>query len=93
VSWIEYLEASGPFTTPLCVAMGFALRWLLKDRGELLVDLKAAHADATSLREKRAEDLENAAREYMQHGEALRNVVREWTLTAREVLRIAGTAR
>lgn len=29
-TFLKILEGAGPFTAPLCVAMGFAIRWLLK---------------------------------------------------------------
>lgn len=36
------LKEAGPFTAPLCAAMGYAIRWLLKDRARLLQVLSAS---------------------------------------------------
>ncbi len=94
--WIEYLQTIGPFTAPLCMFMsigGYAvIKWLLKQQKVLLVELKAARDDATNLREKRVIDREEAAKEYMEHGEAMRTAIREWTQVADNVLKTA-TAR
>lgn len=90
--WFEYLKEAGPFTAPLCMGMSLVIYWLLKDRAEMLVDLKAVREDATALREKRVGDREAAAREYMEQGEATRTAIREWTRRADDVL-TAVTAR
>lgn len=78
----EFLKATGPFSTPLCIGMALAMRWLLgrlKLQGE---ELAASRASETALREKRADDLERAAKEYAEQGEAMRNTMREWTTKA-----------
>jgi len=91
VDFLDYVQQAGPFTAPLCVAMIFAIRWLLKDRERLLGLLTEANNDRMSLREKRAEDLERAANEYRNHGEAMSSSLRDWQTTADAVLqRVPG---
>lgn len=89
--FLKVLEASGPFSTPLCLAMAFAVRWLVKQITELKAELKAERAASTSLRDQRARDLESMAREVGEIGEATRNTMREWTERLRDALhRIGG---
>lgn len=91
MDFLAYIKEAGPFTAPLCIAIVLGMRWLLKDRERLLSLLAEANSDRMQLREKRAEDLERAANEYREHGEAMRDAVREWRAKADAVLeRVAG---
>lgn len=80
------IKEAGPYTAPLCLAMGAAIGWLLKELATARRETREAREDATQLREKRATDLERAAREYAEAGEANRNSMREWTTAAEAVL-------
>lgn len=84
--FLKMLEASGPFSAPLCLAMAYALRWVLKQNADLKLELKTAQGDATKLRDQRAKDLESMAREVGEIGEATRNTMREWTGRLRDTL-------
>jgi len=70
--FVEYLKSVGPFTTPLCVAMSFALWWLDRDRGRILAELKLALLSVAGLQERRAEDLARAVEDYQEHAAAHR---------------------
>ena len=84
--FLSYLQSVGPFSTPLSVAMAFALRWVLKDRTRLLADLKIAQDDRFKLREKRADDLGMAATEYREFGEAQRSTIQGLIDTTKQAL-------
>lgn len=86
MDWLAYIKEAGPFTAPLCVGMVVVIRWLLTDRKRLLDLLEEAEAERRSLRDKRAGELERAAIEYREHGEAMREVMREWSGKAQSVL-------
>ena len=88
--FVAILKEFGPFLLPLCVGMAIAVRWLVTEKTRLEAELKIATADSTSLREKRADDLEKSAREYAEFGEAVRNVMREWTEKIQAVLNSKG---
>lgn len=92
------LQAIGPFTAPLCVALiagGYVvIKWLVDERKTLCADcvadrnrlreeLKISQADNIALRERRAVDLANAAGELQETASAYR----ESTADTREVLR------
>jgi hypothetical protein len=70
--FVEYLKSMGPFTTPLCVAMSYALWWLDRDRGRILAELKLVLTSVTGLQERRAEDLAQAVQDYQEHAAANR---------------------
>jgi hypothetical protein len=89
-AFLDYLQQAGPFTAPLCVAMAYALGWLNKERKRAWIKVDALQKEANALREKRADDLEKAAREYAEFGEATRLTLREWTEQARGVLIARG---
>lgn len=72
----------GPFTAPLCLAMGWAIKWLVKDRARLLDELKAAHEDSRQIRDKRTEDQRAAAAELREYGDAIAHKLAEWTKRA-----------
>lgn len=84
-AFLSYLQHAGPFTAPLCAAMGYALWWMNRERLRAEERVDALRAEATALREKRAGDLEKAAREYAEFGEATRLTLREWTEAARSL--------
>lgn len=88
---ITYLQAVGPFTAPVCVVMAVAtlvgFRWINNERLRERARAEKAEADATQLREKRATDLEKAAREFAQFGEAQRMTLAAWTEAANRMLK------
>ena len=88
--FLSYLQTAGPFTAPLCVAMVYALWWMNRERIRAWEKAEALSDEATKLREKRAEDLEKAAREYAEFGEAVRLTLREWTDEARRATGARG---
>jgi len=83
VNFIEYLQSAGSFTTPLCVAMALAMGWLSKDRERILAELRTALADATSVRERRAEDLAESVTDYQEHAAAHRMALERLTAAVR----------
>jgi hypothetical protein len=60
----------GPFTTPLCAGMGYALYWMAGQMREVRVENKA-------LLMQRAADGTQAALDYAEFGETMRNVLRD----------------
>lgn len=76
------LKEAGPFTTPLCIAMVFALRWLIQDRARVLDELRAAQEDQRAIRDKRTEDQRAAAVELREYGDAISHRLEEWTKRA-----------
>lgn len=56
MDWIAAVKEMGPFTTPLCLAMGYAIKWLLADRKEMKNERDAALKDAQQLRDQRTTD-------------------------------------
>lgn len=89
--FLKYLQDAGPFTAPVCVAMAYALFWMNRERSRALDRLDGLIAEANKLREKRADDLEKAAREYAEFGEATRLTLREWTETAKALIAAKGS--
>lgn len=85
-AFIAILKDFGPFLVPVAIAETYALVWMNRQMARVRQERDDAVADATGLREKRATDLERAAREYAEQGEAMRNVMREWTEKAKAVL-------
>lgn len=92
MDWFDYIKEAGPYTAPLSLAMVVVIRWLLKQLAVRDAALVEANADRMLLREKRADDLLKAADEYRQHGEAMRDGMREWKATADVVLNRAAGA-
>lgn len=90
MDWIAYTKQIGPFSAPLCVFMGVfggaVVRWLLKERSRLLVELKTQAADATGLREKRIDDREAAALEYKESNRVFIEALTRFDLTSKAVL-------
>jgi hypothetical protein len=82
-TFLKYLQDAGPFTAPLCAAMAYALYWMNKERSRAWDTAEKLRVEANALREKRAGDLEKAAREYAEFGEATRLTLREWTDAAK----------
>jgi len=86
-TFLAYLQQAGPFTAPLCAAMAYALYWMNRERLRAWSTAETLRVEANGLREKRADDLEKAAREYAEFGEATRLTLREWTEQARHFAR------
>lgn len=89
-AFLAYLQQAGPFTAPLCAAMAYALWWMNKERTRAWAKVEVLQKEAVELREKRADDLEKAAKEYASFGEATRLTMREWADQARQVLTARG---
>lgn len=77
-AFVAMLKEMGPFTVPVCIALLWALRWLLQDRERLLKDLVESRKDASDLRDKRAEDQKAAARELIETSKAVTHSMQEW---------------
>ncbi len=88
--FLELLKGFGPFTTPLCFAMAFAVNWLIKDRQRLLDQLAASHEDAKQIRDKRTDDQKLAAAELKQYGEAMAHRMEAWGDKAQATLDSLG---
>jgi hypothetical protein len=78
-SFVAMLKDFGPFSTPLCIAMGWALQWLVKDRARLVEELKIAHDDSKAIRDKRTEDQRAAAAELREFADAITHRLEEWS--------------
>jgi len=89
-AFLSYLQQAGPFTAPLCAAMAYALFWMNRERLRAWDKADELSKETTALREKRADDLEKAAREYAEFGEATRLTLREWTEAARAMAARGG---
>ena len=68
--FLKALESMGPFTTPLCVGMAYALYWM---SGQL----KESRGETKALLMQRATDQEQDALSYAEYGETMRNVIRD----------------
>lgn len=84
--FFEALKSFGPFTAPLCLAMGWAIKWLISDRARLQEQLNAAHEDAKTIRDKRTEDQRATATELRQYSEAMAHRMEAWSDRADKVL-------
>lgn len=73
----EILKEAGPYSAPLCLAMGAALKWLAADRARVIGKLEAAIDDANKLRERRADDLLRHSTELREWAEAQVASIRE----------------
>ena len=89
-AFLTYLQQAGPFTAPLCVAMAYALWWMNRERTRAWEKADELQGEVNALREKRAGDLETAAREYAEFGEATRLTLREWTDAAKALMGARG---
>jgi len=78
-SFFAMLKEFGPFTAPLCIAMGWAIRWLITDRQRMQDELKAAHEDSRNTRDKRTEDQRTAAKEFREYSDAIAHRLEEWS--------------
>lgn len=85
-SFFALLKEFGPFTAPLCAAMVWAVQWLVKDRARLLDELKLAHEDSRTIRDKRTEDQRAAAAEFREYGDAIAYRLAEWSKRADRTL-------
>lgn len=77
-TFVATLKEFGPFTLPICILMGWVIKWLLSDRERLLAELKAAREDASVLRDKRTEDQKAAAKELIETSRAVTHSMNEW---------------
>lgn len=70
---LKFLQASGPYSAPLCVAMAVAIKYLLGALAKMETRATTAEADATKLRDRRADDLVAATKAMGEFGEQMRN--------------------
>lgn len=91
---VAMMKEWGPFAVPLCIFMfvtgGAVIRWLLKDRKDILTQLKTATADQITYREKRIGEVTTANREYLEYGQGIQTALGSLTT---EVARLGGAAR
>lgn len=57
MDWSQVLKEAGPFTAPLCAAMGFVIRWLLQDRKQLIAALERSQERERRMSEQRTAEL------------------------------------
>jgi hypothetical protein len=88
--FLTALRDMGPFTTPLCLGMGYAVWWIAGQ-------FKAERGENKALLLKLAEIQTQNATDYAEYGEAMRDVLREnaasiqaFNQRAVEVLRAAS---
>ena len=61
MDWSQVLKEAGPFTAPLCAAMGIAIRWLLLDRKQLIDALEKSQARERQMSEQRTLELRESS--------------------------------
>lgn len=61
MDWSQILKEAGPYTAPLCAAMGIAIKWLLSERTELLAALRRSQQREREMSEKRTQELLESA--------------------------------
>lgn len=88
--FVQWLQALGPFSTPVCVVLALGITWLSKDRGRILDELTAALDDAKGLRESRVNDLRKTADEYREHSLATQKALQQWTEVVNKLLEQRG---
>jgi hypothetical protein len=74
--FLSVLQGAGPFTAPLCAAMGFAIRYLLTALDKMELRALKAENDAMSLRDLRAKELSMSTEAMGEMGEATRERLR-----------------
>jgi hypothetical protein len=73
--FIAVLQAAGPFTAPLCIAMAFAMRYLVTALDKMEARAVTGETDAKGLRDKRTEELVAATRAMGAFGEEMRHSI------------------
>jgi hypothetical protein len=61
MDWSHVLKEAGPFTAPLCAAMGIAIRWLLSDRKQLIEALGRSQERERQMSEQRTLELRESS--------------------------------
>lgn len=75
MNWDEVIKGAGPYTAPLCIAMGVAIKWLLAERQTLVLSVKEALERERQLRDKRTDDLLNSAKLLATSGELVKDAL------------------
>ncbi len=81
------LKEAGPFTAPLCAAVGLALRWLLADRKELIAALSLSQQRERDLSEKRTQELRDSAVALGESAQVIEAALSQHDRRLQEVLR------
>ena len=81
------IKEAGPYTAPLCAAMAYALRWMAARWAAAELEKKELQKKLDELRDSRAIDLVQTAKEHAEIGEATRTVQREQTAAINAVLK------
>lgn len=87
--WSQILKEAGPYTAPMCAAMGLAIKWLLSERKELLAALGRSQQREREMSEKRTQELLESAtamgesalvveRSLEKHDRLLEQVLAKW---------------
>lgn len=77
-TFVATLKEFGPFTLPICILMGWVIRWLLSDRERLLTKIEALQKDQNDLRDKRTDDQKAASKELLETSKAVTHSMNEW---------------
>lgn len=89
MDWSQILKEAGPYTAPLCAAMGLAIKWLLSERKELIASLSRSQEREREMGEKRTKELLESAtalgesalvveKALEKHDRMLERVVEKW---------------
>ncbi len=84
--FVKILADLGPVLGSVNVVLLAGLIWLARDGDRILQERDAGLLDARMLREKRADDLRDAAIEYRDHSVATRDTVRDLSANIRAAL-------
>ena len=57
MTFVQILKEAGPYTAPLCAAMGLAVRWFIAREKVLIEDLKTSQERERAMSEKRTQEL------------------------------------
>jgi len=94
MDWFSFLQSVGPYSAPINILLMGALWWMNSERGkvwkrhdDVVAALTLAQADAFAYRDKRANELQAAAREYAQYGREMAEANARDGDATREILR------
>ncbi len=90
MSWPEIIKEMGPYTAPLCVVMGIAIKWLLTQIADMKKERDAALDDAKQLRDQRTTDQVAATQAMGESARVVTEALRDHDDRIDKVLLLAG---
>lgn len=87
MDFAQVLKEAGPFTAPLCAAMGFAVRWLLTERKELIAALTLSQQRERDMSERRTQELLDSVAAMGESAQVIEAALSNHDRSLQEVLR------